>query len=158
MKSLKGISSMKLHRDIGVRQDTAWHMLHRIREGLVPNMSSFEGPVEVDQAYFGGKEANKHEWKKANLGRGPVGKSSVVGMKDRKTGKMAAKVVDNTSANTLQGFVYDNAEIGAAAYTDEAAAYKGMEGVEHETVKHSISEYVNGQAHTNGVENSSGRC
>ena len=150
--SLKGISSMKLHRDLGVTQTTAWFMLQRIREGLVPNADAFEGPVEVDEAYFGGLEKNKHEWKKANLGRGAAGKTAVVGMKDRRTGKVTAEVVENTSAATLQQFVYDNTEIGAIVYTDEAKAYQSMIGVLHEAVKHSVSEYVNGMAHTNGVE------
>ena len=148
--SRKGVSSMKLHRDLGVTQTTAWFMLQRIREGLVSNIGAFEGPVEVDEAYFGGLEKNKREWKKANLGRGPVGKMAVVGIKDRATGK--AQVVEDTSAATLQQFVYDSPEINAEVYTDEAAAYKGRVGVQHETVKHSVSEYVNGQAHVNGVE------
>ncbi len=73
-------------------------------------------------------------------------------MKNRATGKTNAKVVESTDAATLQGFVYDNTENGAEFYTDEAAAYKGMVGVEHETVKHCASEYVNGIAHTNGME------
>ena len=153
LTSLKGVSSMKLHRDLGIRQATAWHLQHRIRTAFFQGvMPEFAGPVEVDEAYFGGLEANKHEWKKANLGRGPVGKTAVVGVKDRATGQVVAKVVVDTSAATLQQFVYDNTEIGATVYTDEAAAYKSMVGVEHETVKHSVSEYVNGMAHTNGVE------
>ena len=73
-------------------------------------------------------------------------------MKDRKTGKIKAKVVEDISAATLQGFVYENADIDATVYTDEAAAYKGMIGVQHETVKHSVSEFVNGMEHTNGAE------
>ena len=153
LTSLKGVSSMKLHRDLGVTQTTAWFMLQRIREGLVASMpTEFEGPVEVDEAYFGGLEKNKHEHKKANLGRGPVDKAPVVGMKDRKTGKIKAQVVPDTSAATLQGFVCDSTEIDATVYTDEARAYQNMVGVRHETVKHSVSEFVNGQAHTNGME------
>ncbi len=72
-------------------------------------------------------------------------------MKDRETGKINAKVVESTDAATLQGFVYDHTEVGTEVYTDEATAYKGMVGVEHETVKYSVSEFVSGMANTNGI-------
>ena len=149
--SLKGISSMKLHRDLGITQTTAWFMLQRIREGLIPNMGAFEGPVEVDEAYFGGLEKNKHNSKKANLGRGPAGKTAVAGMKDRATGQIKAQVIERTDSATLGGFVDENAVVGAHLYTDSATAYKNIDRP-HKTVKHSVSEYVNGQAHVNGVE------
>ena len=151
LTSLKGISSMKLHRDIGVSQPTAWFMLQRIRAAFgTKRPFEMTGPVEVDESYFGGLEKNKHNSKKANLGRGPVGKKAVVGIKDRKTKQVRAKVVEHTDKATLQGFVKANVEDGTKVYTDDARAYIGLEN--HESVKHSVSEYVNGQAHTNGVE------
>ena len=152
MSSLKGVSSMKLHRDLKVTQKTAWFMLHRIRgawgqerEGL------FAGPVEVDETYMGGRERNKHAHKKQRLGRGGVGKSVIVGAKDRATNEVRAEVVEGTDAETLQGFVADHAAPGATVYTDEAAAYKGMP-FKHESVRHSTGEYVKEMAHTNGME------
>ena len=150
--SLKGISSMKMHRDIGVTQKTAWFMLQRIREACFNKRSeAFEGPVEVDETYFGGREGNKHAKKKQRLGRGGVGKSVVVGAKDRATNEVRAKVVEEADARTLQGFVAEHAAPDATVYTDEAAAYKGMP-FEHDSVRHSTGEYVKEMAHTNGIE------
>ena len=151
MTNLKGVSSMKLHRDLGISQKAAWHMAHRIRETLAAQGSKFSGPVEVDETYIGGKERNKHESKRLKAGRGPVGKTAVVGMKDRDTGQITSEVVESTDGPTLQEFVERNTKPTATVYTDDARAYKGIHR-QHETVKHSVSEYVRGMAHTNGME------
>ena len=149
--NLKGVSSMKLHRDLGITQRSAWFLAHRLREAWKDQGSQFVGPVEVDETFIGGKEKNKHTNKKLRAGRGAVGKAIVVGAKDRATNRVSATVVSNTDAKSLQGFVGDHAAKGATVYTDDHGGYQGMP-FEHETVKHSISEYVNGMAHTNGIE------
>ena len=150
---LKGVSSMKLHRELGIRQSSAWHMLQRIREAFNEGSLKMAGPVEVDETFVGGKEKNKHARKKLKAGRGAVGKTAVVGAKDRETGEIRAQVVKATDAETLQGFVLDHVLFGTPLYTDENRAYKGLEYIyDHETVKHSVAEYVREQAHTNGIE------
>ena len=151
LTSLKGVSSMKLHRDIGVTQKTAWFMLQRIRKAWGSDDLPFAGPIEVDETYMGGSERNKHKGKKLRAGRGTVGKTAIVGAKDRKTNKVRAEVTEKTDAKTLQKFVADNAAEGAIVYTDDAAAYKSMP-FDHASVRHSVGEYVSGMAHTNGVE------
>ena len=155
LTSLKSVSSMKLQRDIGVSQPTAWFMLHRIRQAwAVEHDDQFDGPVEVDETYFGGKRKNMSKAKRKELagtGRGAVGKTAVVGIKDRDSNMVTARVVDETDAQTLQGFVGDHAAKGATVYTDDHGGYQGIP-FEHETVKHSVGEYVSGMAHTNGTE------
>ncbi len=148
--SLKGVSSMKLSRDLGISQPAAWHLAHRIRKAWEDNGGLFGGPVEVDETWVGGKERNKHENRKTKAGRGPVGKTAVVGMKDRETGKVASSVAHSTDKDTLQGFVTEHVEDDAKVYTDENPAYHDLPN--HETVKHSSQEYVRGDAHTNGIE------
>ena len=154
MTSLKSVSSMKLHRDIGVTQKTAWFLAHRLRAALSQDGMLFAGPVEVDETYFGGKRRNMSNTKRkelADTGRGPVGKTAVIGAKDRATKHVAARVVTATDAATLQGFVGQHAEPGATVYTDDAGAYHSLP-FDHATVKHSLSEYVRGDVHTNGIE------
>ena len=153
--SLKGQSSMKLHRDLEITQKTAWFLAHRIRQAFVERTSqSFGGPVEVDESYFGGRRANISNARRkalAGTGRGPVGKTTVVGAKDRATKRVAARVVESNDTATLQGFVTETVAPDATVYTDDAAAYEGIPFT-HATVRHSLREYVKGDVHTNGIE------
>ena len=154
MTSLKSVSSMKLHRDLGITQKSAWFLAQRLRAALSEDSKLFSGPVEVDETYLGGKRKNMSNAKRkelADTGRGPVGKTAVVGAKDRATNQVAATVIQSTDAETLQGFVKDHADRQATVYTDAATAYESLP-FDHDTVKHSLSEYVKGEVPTNGIE------
>ena len=150
---LKGTSSMKLHRDLGVTQKSAWYLAHRIRETW-GDKQALAGPVEVDETYLGGLDKNKHADKKLVHGNTYGVKQAVVGMKSRKTKAVTAQVIDPVSATTLQRFVKAHAEGGTTIYSDQHRGYWGLRksGYLLESVNHSVKEYVNGQAHTNGIE------
>ena len=152
--NLKSVSSMKLHRDLDINQRSAWFLAHRLRVALSEKGGMFQGPAEVDESYFGGRRKNmSHAKRKTLTGRGAVGKSPVVGAKDRQTNQVAAKAVAGTDAPTLQGFVRDHVEPGATVYTDEAGAYAGLSrDYDHEAVNHGAGEYIRGQAGVNGME------
>lgn len=148
----KGIPSTQMARELGITQKSAWFLAQRIRETW---LSSFDGDmgsiVEVDETYIGGKEKNKHAHKKLHAGRGAVGKQAVVGVLQR-GGRVVAMPVNSTDRETLHGFIHANVKKGATVYTDDHRSYLNMEGYTHESVCHSVGEYVREQAHTNGVE------
>ena len=101
---------------------------------------------------FVGKESNKHASKKLNAGRGSIGKTAFVGIKERE-GVIRAALVSDTSAGTLHGPLLSIVEAGSSIYSDEHYGYQGIDVFfSHETVKHSVAESVRGQAHTNGIE------
>ena len=150
---LKGISSMKAYRELGITQKTAWYLTQRIREGFFSDPTAMTGPVEMDETFIGGKRKNMPKSKRSKMeGRGAVGKTAVVGIKDRQTKRVAAKVVPDTKGETLLKFVRETVLPGTEVYTDDSTSYSAMDGFEHESVNHSHLEYVRGRVHTNGIE------
>lgn len=161
--SLKGQSSMKLHRDLNVTQKTAWFLAHRIRKAFADENDPFTGPVEMDETYMGGKRANMPKAKREELtGRGAVGKAAIVGSKDRAMNQVIARVVESTDGPTLRGFVAEHVVAehvtpDALVFTDEAPAYAALPNP-HAVVNHGALEYVRGEVHTNTASSRSGRC
>ena len=100
---IKGTSSMKLHRDLGVTQKTAWHLAHRIRTMWQAGDFLLPGPVEADETYIGGKESNKHESRKLHAGRGTIGKIPVAGIKDRSTKEVRAQITQPVNNEIIRG-------------------------------------------------------
>jgi transposase-like protein len=155
-----GVSSYEVHRAIGVTQKTAWFMDHRIRVALgMESPDKLSGHVEADETFIGGKARNMHKGKRAAriTGRGGNDKTAVMGILERgtdgKTSKVRTSVVANRKKKTLQAEVREHVQAGSALYTDFLLSYEGLESdYAHQVVDHAV-EYVNGHAHTNGLEN-----
>jgi transposase-like protein len=153
-----GISSWELHRALGVTQKTAWFMLQRLRLAMQDEKhgGKIGGEVEVDETYIGGKARNMHPARKLRAlegkGGGKVGKVAVQGMLER-GGKIRAEVVRAANYSTLVPNIWNNVEKGSHVYTDELKAYFGLQAdYEHDVINHAEA-YVNGNIHTNGLEN-----
>ena len=145
----KGISANQLKRTIGVTYKTAWYLCHRIRAAMESAYPiHLKDKIEIDETFVGGKVQGRGHGYRGN-------KTTVIGMVQRK-GKITLQVIPGRDRETLHDFIEaHSADDTEVYYTDEWAPYDGIsdEDTRHETVNHSIEEWVRGDAHTNYVEN-----
>jgi transposase-like protein len=156
--SKKGVSAHQLFRSLGFGSyRTALFMAHRIREGMAPSNPAPLGgegkTVEADETYVGGKEKNKHAKDRKHKGRGAVGKEAVFSLVER-GGKVRSTHVPAVNAHTLRPILFKQLDASSHLMTDDATVYRpiGSDYAAHDVVKHSIGEYVRGDAHTNTIE------
>ncbi len=152
-----GISSYEIHRSLGITQKSAWYLMHRIRlamqTGTFEKLGGNGSQVEADETFIGGKARFMHRNKRAVKiqGTGGMGKVAVMGLLERH-GEVRVKVVGNRRKHTLQSEVRENVESGSQLFTDALESYNGMDEYIHQVVDHA-EKYVDGQIHTNGLEN-----
>jgi len=152
-----GISSCEVARDLGVTQKTAWFMLHRIRYAMQDEQTGGKigGPgceIEADETYIGGKARNMHQGKRdKNRQLDNFGKAIVSAVLERH-GEVRAKVIPNRRKAAVQAHVREHVEVGSTVYSDELKSYEGLDEYTHQVINHAET-YVNGQIHTNGMEN-----
>jgi transposase-like protein len=161
MTAKKGISSLQVHRIIfgensGSDWRTSWFMCHRWRAAMRGDAFPLTGEVEVDEAFLGGKQKNRHANVRAKYsggGAANTGKMTVIGAIARK-GNVVCKVIENTTAETLSGFVEATvADKVSLIATDEYVGYTDLKHFyPHQTVDHKAKEYVRGNVHTNNIE------
>lgn len=141
-----GVAAAEIMRITGVTYKTAFRMMHQIRKLMRQGASLFEGTVEADETYIGGKRKGKR-------GRGASGKTPVFGMVERQ-GRVYAKAVPNVKGSTVMPLIRDHVKIGSTMMTDEYGIYNGSKkaGYKHKRVNHGKKEYVRGNVHTNTIE------
>ena len=152
----KGISAKQLQRELAIGSyKTAWYMAHRIRVAMQDDdalLSKLSGVLEVDESYIGGT-------RKGPRGRGAANKTPVVAIKERTSGKIRMKAVQNCSSSVLKNFIRKHAAPGSEIHTDEFSSYLWLDSSKftHRAVNHGET-YVRYEedgkpVHTNGVEN-----
>lgn len=150
-----GVSSYEIGKDLGITQKSAWFLLHRIRYAMkTGTFAKLAGEIEIDESFIGAKARNMHAAKRAKkiTGRGPEGKEIVFGMVQR-GGTVIVGHVDTRAKKELQPIIRQHVEAGSAIFSDELKSCEGLEtDYQHAVINHAV-EYVNGNVHTNTMEN-----
>jgi len=153
--SKKGISAHQLHRTLGVTYKTAWFMAHRLREAMrdlkIEPLGGEGKTVEFDETFVGGKEKNKHAWQRDKSNIGGRGKEAVFALVER-GGKVQSRHVPTVTGKTLKPILEAQIAADTRTMSDDGGARIGHGRDNHQSVNHSIGEYVRGDAHTNTIE------
>ncbi len=145
-QSRNGVSAKEIERQLGVTYKTAWRMQKQIRKLMAQHEIKMDGTVEVDETYIGGVRHGQ--------GRGPVGKTPVLGIVERK-GEIRTTVIDHVKTSSIVPLIKDTVKTTSNLITDELNIYKGRaldEYKNHDIIRHEFKEYVKGNIHTNTIE------
>lgn len=141
-----GVSAKELQRQLGVTYKCAWRIGHEIRKhmGDIGGSPKLKGDVEVDEAFFGGREKGAF---------GGKGKTIMLGMVERE-GNISTEIVKGRSWESLVLPIVNAVEQGSTIHSDEWVSYEilGSLGYEHRSVQHKSKEYVRGNSHVNTLE------
>jgi transposase-like protein len=151
--SKKGVSALEIHRQTGLSYKTCLFMLHRVRHAMdETDIEPLNGIVEVDEVFIGGKPRRYHGSRRTNRATKKP-KTAVVGLLER-SGRVRPRVVADVTINTFKAVIEENVQPGARIMTDDWSGYRSLknDGWKHESVKHSMYEYVRGDVHTNSIE------
>lgn len=153
-----GVSSCEIARTIGCKQQTAWHLLHRVRTIMQDATDDLmHGPVEADATWVGGVVKKMPMKRRVRfINRGPShGKAVVHAIRERRTGRVRASVIDRETTDSTYWQIAGNVKPGARVFTDASSVYNWMDkgSYRHDSVNHTAGEYVKGEVSTNGCEN-----
>ena len=146
-----GTTSRCAGQIIEINKTTAAYYFKRLRELILRTSEQevaeyFDGEIEVDESYFGGRRKGKR-------GRGSTGKVAVFGLLKRK-GKVYAKIIPNAKRETLMPIIHKKVVPDSIVYTDTFKSYEVLDisGFKHHRINHSKL-FADKKNHINGIEN-----